>query len=245
MNRFAERIHAIYDRHAPRQIHPFIGATFRSPQDVDLRIVAVGINAYVAPRDEPRLSPSWFAGWFRNQSHRYQRAVWRDLEVLGRALTAKPFRLATQRFAGMASIYLTNAVKVYLPEAEGKRAYQLAPEHFERHLDQWRDELDAMAELDVLPHVIVIIGEPFWPFACDAFRVGAAFERFDVVRYEHGKGSCLHYSNRVVLRSSKGEHELLLLRLRHPAARSSTMGSPQWLLAQPEMRALAAASSTP
>jgi len=58
-----------------------------------------------------------------------------------------------------------------------------------------------------------------------------------VARIESCAGSCRHFLNRITLDHDGGQHELLLVRLRHPAGRTAT-GSPKWLLAQPEFRAM-------
>jgi hypothetical protein len=236
MSSLEQKIHDIYDRQRPC-IHPHIGTTFLDGKDSDLRIMAVGINAYVGARDQGKESPAWFADWFRKQMYRYQKGVWRDLKALAAGLAHAPFRLAAKRFAGMESIFLTNAVKVYVSEAVGKRADQLSGLDYGRHLDQWHDELDVMAEHGVLPHIIAIVGEPFWPFACKSFQTDGAFKRFRTASYKWCKGSCRHFLNGIVLDGPSGKHELLLLRLRHPAGRAPT-GSPKWLLDQPEFRAM-------
>ena len=233
---FAERIHEIYDRNKPKQIHPFIGSSVSTPSTGGLRIMVVGINAYVSTADE-KTSPSWNAEWFRDQTYRYQRGVWRDVKALGAALTSPSYRLGSKTFQGMPSLFVTNAIKVYMPEATGKHADQLSHDDFMRHLDQWHDELDAMAEHHVLPHVIAIIGAPFWPFACASFRTGA-FTHMRTKTYESCNGPCLHFLNKITLDAPGGEHELLLVRLRHPAGRART-GSPKWLLGQAELTAMA------
>lgn len=233
---FAEQIHSIYDRHGPTQIHPLIGDAFTTPQPNDLRVMAVGINSYVSADGQGKESPSWFAGWFRNQSFRYQRGAWRDLQGLAAGLTSPSSRLASKVFRGMDGLYLTNAVKVYVPEETGKRADQLSSEDFERHLAQWHDELDVMSEHEVLPHVIAIIGAPFWAYACESFR-GDAFKMMKVKSYEAARRACSHFASRIMLEVSRGEHEVLLVRLRHPAARSAK-GSPKWLYEQEEFSRL-------
>lgn len=235
---FVERIHAIYDRDAPRQIHPHIGEAFRVPESGDLRIVAVGINSYVSPKDRGKESPSWLARWFIEQTHRYQRGVWRDLRALGDAITQPPYRFASKRFRGMDSIFLTNAVKIYVDEAVGKQASQLSAADYERHLAQWHDELDAMAEHGALPDVIATVGEPFWAFACTSLREPGRFKEISPLGYRSCSGTCRHFLNDISVGTRHGQHEILLLRLRHPAGRSPT-GSPRWLLGQPEFQAFA------
>lgn len=238
---FIERVRSIYDRCAPDQIHPYVGGAFIAAGEDTLRVMGVGINAYVDAKDWPKRSPSCFASWFTPPRFPYQKGVWRDVQDLAAAVLGPGSRFSARRFAGMESLYLTNAVKVYVEEAKGKRAVQLSDADYDRHLDQWHDELDAMAEHGVVPHVIAIIGDPFWSRACNSFRDGA-FARMTPKQYEWCKGSCLHYVNRVTLDVGGAEHVLLLVRLRHPASRRAT-GAPKWLAQQPELRAMLAASS--
>ncbi len=121
----ARRIRVIYDEGAPRQIHPHIGGAFLVPAEDSLRILAVGINSYLDAPADASPHPGWFAGWFTEQRHRFTRRLWRDLKVLAETLTAPGARFAAKRFQGMDSVFLTNAIKVYLPSSEGKRADQL------------------------------------------------------------------------------------------------------------------------
>ncbi len=224
----ASRIRAIYDEGAPRQIHPHIGGAFLLPADDSLRILAVGINSYLDAPADASPHPGWFAGWFTEQRHGFTRRLWRDLKVLAETLTAPGARFAAKRFQGMDSVFLTNAIKVYLPSSEGKRADQLTDAHFAKHLGQWHGELDAMAEAGALPHVIAIIGAPFWGRACASLSEPSAFERF-AVRESRGYGGPLqHFLRSVKLEAPQGSHELLLVRVRHPAARTA-IGSPRWL----------------
>ncbi len=98
-----------------------------------------------------------------------------------------------------------------------------------------------MAAHGVLPHVIAILGDPFWSRACASFRSGT-FAQIRLKQYEACQGSCLHYVNRLTLDVGGPEHVLLLLQLRHPASRRA-MGSPKWLAQQPEFTAMLAVSN--
>jgi hypothetical protein len=230
MSAFVDAIHAIYDRH-PANIYPFIGGAFLHPNDEDFRVMGVGINAYSGD-DRHNLTPAMHATWFEKKAFRFQRAVSRDLEVLGSALTAAPHIFAGLKCRGMASIFMTNAVKVYVHESEGKRASQLSTKHFEQHLQQWRDELDAMAAAGAMPHVIVIVGSPFWSYAWETFK-GARLANIRVDSHGYTSGETLHYVNRYSLTVAGRRHHLLLVRLRHPSSRRS-QGSPEWLMSKPE-----------
>ena len=139
MTDFSATIRSIYERAHPH-ILPFIGRAFASPKPGDFRAMAVGINAYSCGDDWGRQPPELYAQWFEKQAHRFQRGVHRDLTALSTALAAEPFLFSDRGFAGMDSFFVTNAIKVYMREADGKTADQLSDAHFEAHLGQWHDE---------------------------------------------------------------------------------------------------------
>jgi hypothetical protein len=170
----------------------------------------------------------------------FHRGAWRDLKELGARITQAPFLFANRRFAGTRSIFLTNAVKVYVKDSEGRHADQLTEDDFKRHLDQWHDELDAMADANVLPHVVAIIGRPFWALACASFQTSPMFKRITVREYRWCGGRSLHFANRISLGGPNGAHDLLLVRLRHPAGRART-GSSRWLFDQADFKQIASA----
>jgi hypothetical protein len=239
MSNFVEQIHRIYDRHSPC-IYPYIGSAFQEPSDGDLRIMGVGINARSEDKHWGTQEPGLYSEWFEKQSWRFQRGVWRDLKDVGERITKAPFLFGGRRFVGMGSVFLTNAVKVYVKDSEGRHADQLTDDDFKRHLDQWHDELDAMAEANLLPHVIAIVGRPFWGLACASFKESPLFKRFAVKEYRWCRDSSLHFANRISLRGPSGDHDLLLLRLRHPAGRAPT-GSHDWLFDQADFKQIASA----
>jgi hypothetical protein len=145
-----------------------------------------------------------------------------------------------RRFHGRDSTYITNAIKVYLPASKGKVAAQLGPADFERHRHQWHQELQVMAEHRVLPHLLIVFGQPPWATAWEAFCPSLSGTRsgLAVRSYRNPSGPSHHHANRIVIEGGDGQvHDLLLVRLRHPAGRSPT-GSPSWLLRQPDLRAL-------
>jgi hypothetical protein len=202
--------------------------------------MAVGINCYSVGKDHGRQPPELFAEWFTNETHVYQQRLWPALRQLASGITTMPFMFAGLSFpADKSGVYLTNAVKVYIPDNEGKRADQLSDDQLTAHCDQWRDELDALAVANAFPHLIAIIGEPFWKHACASFQ-RPQFEWLRVDSYESCAGRSLHYANRIVVGTTRGAHSTLLVRLRHPAGRSRT-GSPSWLLRQPDFIKLASA----
>lgn len=238
---FVEQIYRIYDCN-PNCFYPYVGAAFAHPNDADLRVMGVGINAHSQEKDLASLRPEHYAQWFEQKKWRYQKGVWRDVGDLGARVTGDAFLFAGRVFRDAGSIFLTNAVKVYVRDSEGKRADQLRDGRFEEHLGQWHEELDAMADAGALPHVIVIIGKPFWRLACASFaerNQARRFKHFSVGRQggaEDARAS--HFVNRLVVESRRGRQDLLLLRLRHPAARTR-LCSPAWLFEQDDFRRVA------
>ena len=83
-----------------------------------------------------------------------------------------------------------------------------------------------MAHCGVLPHVLVVFGQPWcwhaWPWLGE--RHGAeeqATPHMRIVAYIPSKGALLHHLNRIDVETPSGRHTLLLVRLKHPAAPST------------------------
>lgn len=233
-----DTIHPLYDRLAAQgqatPIHPFIGSAFASPSDSTLRVMAIGINAYVDEQHSSQVSGSSFGEWFATGKYRYQRAAWTTLDALARGLVAGPYRLGHLAHAGMDSIYLTNAIKTYLPTAVGKHAHQVAEPQYDAHLPTFRDELRILAEHGAFPHAIVVIGAPFWSRSCDTLALGATFGPARIVSRTHFPGRLVHHANRLEVQSGERTSTVWHLRVKHPAGRSKK-GSAAWLLGQGEL----------
>jgi len=239
---FEQAVRDIYAVH-PNHIFPYVGARYLDPDPAALRVLALGINAYVSaahwPADGP--SPTWFGSWFEKAKYRYQRRVLKDVAALAGALTTDGAIFHGRRFHGPGSVYATNAVKVYLPESTGKKAAQVGPEHFERHREQWHRELQTMAQHGVLPHLLVVFGELPWPTAWQAFSPSPTETKSGLVvrSFHNAKGPSQHHANLIGVELEGGrQHELVLVRLRHPSGRTPK-GSPSWLLKQPDFKGLA------
>jgi hypothetical protein len=237
------RVRAIYGRHE-HHIVPYVGAAFERPTDDVLRVMAVGINSYVSPPDWAAIAPTWFRDWFAEGTHRHQRAVRRASTALASAVSGPGGMFEGLKLEDGPSFYVTNAIKVYLPEARGKRADDLVDADFEKHVAQWHDELLAVAEHGALPHVLVVFGAPFWKEAWQTLHPkGRLAERLGVKAFTAGADDLLHFLNRVELeRADARHHDLLLVRLRHPSARTK-VGSVKWLVEQPGFRPLVARTS--
>ena len=234
----AQRLEAIYTR-GEHPVLPYIGAAFREPAPTDLRVMTIGINAYVSKEHWPPKA-HWMQEWFEKRQHRFHRRVFSEAAVLAAGITAPSMLFAGRVFDPHRCVLGTNAVKAYLPEAEGKRAEQLSEAHFASHDPQWHDELQLLAEADVAPHVIIVFGAPFWEHAWRAFHPEHTSLRapVNVHSFQAAWGDAPHRANRVTLEVAGKPHDLLLVRLMHPAGRSK-VGSARWLLDRQAFRELA------
>lgn len=235
----ATRIRSTYSTR-DNHIVPFIGQAFEHPSPNDMRVVIVGINSYVSPKDWDQIKPEWFGSWVVQAKFPFYRGVKAQSLELASALVEKLPHLTNLNFAWPGSLYATNAIKTYLPEAEGKKSEQVPPEMFAEHASTWRQEVDLLAEHGALPNLIVIFGAQFWPHACASFKPPHSdnYKHLRVLEYQHATGPCLRFANRLTLQGANGRQTTLLVRLRHPSARTN-VGSARWLLAQEEFWTLA------
>jgi hypothetical protein len=224
----------------PNRIHPFIGETFAGGDPGSLRVMTIGINAYLSDADWTGQHPEWFAGWFRDETHKFDRTVAADASTVARALADRSPNFAGLAFDGKANIFHTNAVKEYLPAAEGKQSDQLTRAHFEAHVATWHAELDVMAQHGVLPHVVIVFGRPFWEAAWQTFgpKTKPVFEHLAVHGFVNTPGEGHDHANLLEVEGSAGKHTLALLGLRHPAARATSKATPEWLLSRNDVREL-------
>ena len=236
-----DTIRTIYERDKPH-ILPFVGDAYTTPAADGLRVMAVGINAYV-PDDVTNPAPGAHREWFVDGRgrHRYQQAVRKLVDVMGRALTAEHAMFAGKRYADPRSLYATNAVKVYVPISHGKRAAQLDDADWTRHVGQWHDELAVLAEARVFPHVVVILSEKFWETAWQTFHPSHHGPQFGVTEakdFVSLEDDTRHRANRIAIRFGGERQDVMLLRLRHPAGRGTT-GTAAWLLKRDAFRRFA------
>jgi hypothetical protein len=232
---FAQRAGAL-NSGKPHHIVPFVRAAYEGQRPELLRALVVGINSYLSPADwdPPRgpPSPDWFPRWFQTTDYRFGKRVKAEAMTLLEGLaTVEAF--AGLKVAWSESVYATNAIKVYLPEADGKRADQTKDELLDEHLSTWVAELDLMATHDVLPHVIAVFGWRFWRHACTSFRPRqlGSFQTLRICTYEQVSGPWRPSIRILRLAGARLPQDTLLVRLRHPSARTH-VGSARSLLAQ-------------
>jgi hypothetical protein len=245
---FTSRANALYAEQ-PHNILPFVGAGFEAPLPGDLRMVVVGLNAYYSARHwppDPERAPADWSRRFRERDGRFFTAARNLASELADALAPSP------DFAGLTlrnpeGLYGTNAVKSWV--LDGKRSSRVEPETLVPGAGVWRNEIELMAEHDVLPHVILVLAERFWGSACRSLRTPPAglrvSEHQSTLSLGRGETPCLHLVNRYVVQGSGEPQPLLLVRLFHPSApkRKDSSGLPRgtvrWLASQPDFRAVA------
>lgn len=215
---FLDEVYAIYDSAAEGGAipsHPFVGAAFTGSKD-SLRIACVGINCYISPDDWRPPEPNWFASWFRQQKLPFSRGAAKAAATVGHALEVAGWG----HFDGLESCWATNAIKVYLGEAEGKEAHQVPADAFEKHAATWRLELDVMAAHDVLPHAVVVLGEPQWGATCRSLdpRHGWTYQHLSLLEYQTTPGDLYHHLNRIRVRAGGIARSILVIRVPHPRA---------------------------
>ena len=165
--------------------------------------------------------PSRFAHWFRSKRYRFFPAVARELPNLCNALSALgafPGLTFDGESPSFRSVYLTNAVRRYLPEDIGAKAHTVPVHFFDEGARMLRAELDALHRHGVLPHVVVVFGKPFWSRAWRVFGLHPRPQWVDDYRPRPRTSELFHRLNVVKVRESGDTRPLLLVRLTHPAA---------------------------
>lgn len=235
----------IYDALVPEtgapatgRIHPFVGGAFTGTSDA-LRIMAIGINCYAS--DTATTKPSWFPAMFAEQKYRFQKAVLRQVALLGRALEGSQMA-GGRAFAGKESIYHTNAVKRWVPMSTGKRAHRVPEPLFAEGQLVFRAELDALAAGRVLPDLVVVFGNRPWSYTWRAF---ADPRPTWAESYQPIPGDLFHHLNRIVVRRGADAVPLVLVKLRHATGARGKGLSPAGLIGHADFKDALAGSWTP
>lgn len=237
----ATAVHAVYEAlplvdGAHRPIRPFIGSAFSDGDGDALRVMAVGVNAYGAAHHVHE--PGRWALGFRRQEWVYQRRVLADVGALVRGLAGSAVT-EERPFLGIESVYLTNAVKRWLPNA--KQAHTVAERWFPEGAPVFDAELAALADAGRLPHVVVV-GQRPWGYVCPAFKPARASWS---ATYTHmgATNRLFHYLNLIEVKEGGRTRPLLLTRIRHSSASHWKQGwTPARLLAEPTFRRVAGLS---
>lgn len=165
--------------------------------------------------------PETHPTWFEKTEHRFYKRV--KVEAVAIATAVAPVGRCV---SWPDSFYATNAINSYLPAADGKRADQVPAWLLAAHARYFRLEISLMAEHRALPDLVLV----FCRRASWGAGVRRVERRFDRPRRGQHRGAA--FARWCALGSSGGPHGTLLVRMRHPSAR--TMKRPaKWLLAQP------------
>lgn len=214
-------------------IHPFIGTAFSAQGPDALRVMAIGVNTYCDPGSAP--PPRNYAENFRHQDYTFQQRVLEDATTVAHTLSGSTEW--SRPFLGIESIYLTNAVKRWLPKSEGLRVHKAEERWFQEGEAVFARELDLLAERGRLPHLIVVFGGRPWRHVWPAFcHPKPPF----VHDYHSQPGPLFHHLNVIELDDSNAHRRALLMRLRHPsAAHYRPRWTPEALTTHPVFRRVA------
>lgn len=222
-------------------IRPFVGNVFQSPTSKFLRVMAVGINAYVSLEDWSSTDPDWFYNWAKNGDDGFYEQAHLDTKTLANALCRGSEYFGEYEYLEPDSLYATNAVKEYLPEEIGKNSSDVPKSYFEKGAEIWERELDILAKHNALPHLVIVFGSQIWPHACDSLRVEEGkieYQNFSIGEYNHTTGPCLHFANRIEVSVGGDSQTIILARCHHPSAYPREV-TPDWLLNQSDFCQLA------
>ena len=202
--------------------------------------MAIGVNAYGEAHHVH--DPGRWALGFRRQEWVYQRRVLADLNALAAGL-AGSLVAGGRPFLGMESVYLTNAVKRWLPGA--KQAHTVAKCWFDEGAPVLDRELAVLAEAERLPHVVLVVGARQWGYVHPSFRPAKA--RWAATYAHMGpENHLLHYLNLVQVYEAGTTRPLLLARIRHSSASHWKRGwTPARLLAETTFRRVAGLGDNP
>lgn len=236
-----QAIHALYDglpadASAP-PIHPFIGRRYGEATTGVLRVLVLGINCYYSSR-APRPGEQRFPSWMRERRFTFFSRSFSESAVLAEALESSP-DFDGLRWGGLESMYVTNMVRRYLPAATGKQAAKVPTQLLEEGGRVWREELDLLHRYGVLPHVVIVFGEPIWHQAWTAFGQRVHPHGW-VVDYKSCDESSelYHHLNRVIVPEGDAQRPMLLVRPDHPAAVSDNKRA-AWMVSHPDFRRVA------
>jgi hypothetical protein len=237
----SDEIKAVYGAlaHYPNEpglpaIEPYIGADYNTPSPGRLRIAAVGINAYISREDLPA-HPGWFSHWAGVGGPRFYNGVIREAKELAEEIVGL-LGADDLHFSGD-GLYVTNAVKRFLPEQTGKQAAHVEQDWFDEGRTVWKQELQRLANAGALPHAIMVFGARSWePVWRTLWELCEDQNEPAFIRYRSmPSGSPLyHRLNTVDVATPSGQRPLLLFRPDHAStSRKTTVSS---LFAMPEFR---------
>jgi hypothetical protein len=96
----------------PHCIHPFMGERLACGEPGALRVMTIGINAYLSEDDWDNQQPGWVGEWFRDGRHKFDRRVAADAAVIATALVARSKYFSGLSYAGKPNIFHTRVGRV-------------------------------------------------------------------------------------------------------------------------------------
>ncbi len=248
-----QEVAALYETAGDDHFMPFVGDAYEHATPGVLRVLVVGINAYLSDgdwkdRDEMR---HWWRGFWAeaghnpNGTHKFFTKAFAEVDLLARSLGSESSLFQGLRYAGdpktKVEFYATNMIKVWLGEGY-TRSDAVSADLAEKYRSIWHEELSLLARHDVLPHIIVGLGDQVWPHLWQAFY-GERFvpTDFDITDYKSCADDAPAHHH--VVRTGAGRNgksqPVLLVKFHHPSAYPKEPKRAEWLLARPEFRELA------
>lgn len=182
-------------------------------------MLAIGLNAYISDEHLPA-HPEWFPAWVAERRPPFFRTAVRECERLVHGMLEQ-LGAPGLSFDATTGLYLTNAVKRYLPYSSGHKVATVSSAWFDEGRGIWRDELRALAQADALPHVIVVFGRDAWPHVHEPLQqlcADATESAFVAYRPRDEASPLFHRLNLIDVRQGGAMRSMLLVRLNHPAS---------------------------
>lgn len=257
---FEEQILAFYQLHGRRHLVPYIGDAYLHPKPGDLRVIAVGINAYLSSpvfETAPEDVGQWFCNWWKDAAHGedtwpYYTKAYTETDRIALGVKGSPYFRGLHYVSDPSlkpCLYATNAIKEFLSK-DHKNATTITPELLRPATRTWQAELDLMAEHGVFPHLVVVFGGVIWESIWKSFAPEHTpdYQHFQILEYcpcADEKSPIFHRSNLIRIALPKSEQTVLLVRLDHPTTKRAKRKDAQWLLNQPDFQILTGLDSSP
>jgi len=184
-----------------------------------MRVMAIGVNCYYEPHGPPE-KPGQFTEWVALRRYRFFKGVASECSTLALGVAELglwPGRTPVGAPEDPSGLYVTNAVKRYLPSAEGKKAAQVQEAWFTEGRKVFRAELACLADHGALPHLVVVFGRAAWGHVWPEFYGADAPEWVLDYQSQPRDSKLFHYVNVVTVAGAQGPRPLLLVGLTQPS----------------------------
>ena len=112
-----------------------------------LKVMHLGINAYVGERDWADAKEDSWRGWARNDRYKFHKWMSKNQAAFSNFSSAS---------------YRTNLVKIFLPASTGKIATDVSQKILDKSQELLKDEIKLLQHLQVLPDIILCYGRKAW-----------------------------------------------------------------------------------